>query len=127
VNGNGSLARRAPAGAVTLKAISSKAQRDGVFKNWAVPMGLPEEPGVQRLAVQVEDRPPEFGDFEGTIPEGEYGGGEVSVWDRGTCTIVEWADSAVRFRLTGARLSGDYLLLRFQRKGPREWPLRMVS
>jgi len=102
-------------------------ERDGVFKSWAVPKGVPEVPGVQRLAIQVEDHPLAFGDFEGTIPEGEYGAGEITIWDQGTCTIIEWTDHDVRFTLNGTRLQGEYLLVRFPRKGPREWLLRKVS
>jgi bifunctional non-homologous end joining protein LigD len=102
-------------------------ERDGVFKSWAVPKGVPEEPGIQRLALQVEDHSLEFGDFEGTIPAGESGAGEITIWDRGTCTIEAWTDDNVRFKLHGARLTGEYLLIRFRRKGEREWLLRRIS
>jgi len=67
--------------------------KDGVFKSWAVPKGLPDAVGVKRLAIQVEDHALEFGDFKGTIPPGQYGAGEIRVWDSGTYELLEWAEN----------------------------------
>jgi DNA ligase D-like protein (predicted 3'-phosphoesterase) len=98
-------------------------ERDGVFKSWAVPKGVPETIGTRRLAVQVPDHPLVYGSFEGTIPEGEYGAGTVEIWDEGSYELLEWTDDTVGFILYGNRFEGTYSLIRFARKGPRDWLL----
>jgi bifunctional non-homologous end joining protein LigD len=89
---------------------------DGVLKSWAVTKGPSNNPGDKRLAVRVEDHPLEYGGFEGTIPEGEYGGGTVMLWDRGTWEPVgdpheglEGGD--LKLRLFGERMKGEYVLV----------------
>jgi bifunctional non-homologous end joining protein LigD len=91
---------------------------DGVLLSWAVPKGPSLDPTVKRLAMQVEDHPIEYATFEGVIPEGEYGGGTVMVWDRGTWT-PESPDIAaalrkgeLKFRLAGKKLRGSWVLVR---------------
>jgi bifunctional non-homologous end joining protein LigD len=96
-------------------------ERDGVFKSWAVPKGVPETLGPRHLAVQVPDHALEYGSFAGTIPKGEYGAGTVEIWDEGTYELLEWADDSIGFVLHGNRLEGTYSLIRFARKGPRDW------
>src|SRR5262249_31732174 len=90
---------------------------DGTLKSWAVPKGPGVQPGAKRLAVHVEDHPVEYGSFEGIIPEGEYGGGTVMLWDRGTWEAIGDARAAYRagrlkFRLHGERLKGIWNLVR---------------
>ncbi len=96
-------------------------ERDGVFKSWAVPKGVPETIGPRHLAVHVPDHALEYGSFAGTIPKGDYGAGTVEIWDEGTYELLEWTDDSIGFELHGNRLHGIYSLIRFARKGPRDW------
>ena len=96
----------------------------GVLKSWAVTKGPSLIPGEKRLAVHVEDHPLEYGDFEGTIPKGEYGGGTVIVWDRGTWSPIGdahkgYAKGHLDFELHGEKLGGHWHLVRMHGK-PRE-------
>lgn len=86
--------------------------KDGVLKSWAVPKGIPQEPGTRRLAVQTEDHPVEYSEFEGVIPEGQYGAGIVKLWDRGFYEVKLWTEDKIEFRLNGTKLSGMYALIR---------------
>lgn len=91
-------------------------EMEGVLKSWAVPKGPPAEPGIKRLAVQTEDHPLGYIDFEGIIPEGQYGAGTVKIWDTGPFELLEQKDREIKFRLQGRRLKGTYYLLRFKEK-----------
>jgi bifunctional non-homologous end joining protein LigD len=91
---------------------------DGVFKSWAVPRGPSLDPADKRLAVEVEDHPLDYGDFEGTIPEGQYGGGTVQLWDRGYWTpegsgspAASLDNGELKFSLDGERLHGSWVLV----------------
>lgn len=107
-------------------------EMDGVMKSWAVPKGPSLDPSVKRLAMQVEDHPIEYNTFEGTIPKGEYGGGTVMVWDRGTYTSDPpspnaedalrraYAKGDLKFTLNGARLHGSWVLVRTTRGVPNK-------
>jgi bifunctional non-homologous end joining protein LigD len=95
-------------------------ERDGVLVSWAVPRGLPTKPNDRRLAVHTEDHPIEYGSFEGWIPKGHYGAGEVKIFDRGTYETLEWTDSKVSFRLSGQRHRGEYHLVKTGGRRPGE-------
>jgi bifunctional non-homologous end joining protein LigD len=95
-------------------------EHDGVLKSWAVTRGPSLDPNQRRLAVMTEDHPLEYGGFEGVIPKGEYGGGPVMIWDRGTWEPIGDADEGLakgdlKFRLHGERLNGDYVLVRMKK------------
>ena len=109
---------------------------DGVMLSWAVPKGPNLDPSVKRLAMQVEDHPIEYNTFEGTIPKGEYGGGTVMLWDRGTYEsagpdgdVAElrrgYEKGDFKFVLHGRRLTGSWVLVRTRRGDPRraQWLL----
>ncbi|WP_292126615.1 DNA polymerase ligase N-terminal domain-containing protein, partial [Mesorhizobium sp.] len=93
----------------------------GVLKSWAVPRGPSLNPADKRLAVETEDHPIEYIDFEGVIPEGEYGGGPMIVWDTGTWAPMEDVEKSLRtgafkFRLAGQKLNGGWMLTRLKPK-----------
>jgi bifunctional non-homologous end joining protein LigD len=96
---------------------------NGVMLSWAVPKGPSLDPSVKRLAMQVEDHPIEYNEFEGIIPEGEYGGGTVMIWDRGVwASEAEDVDAALRkgelkFAMAGEKLNGSWVLVRTRRRG----------
>jgi bifunctional non-homologous end joining protein LigD len=98
-------------------------EKNGVLKSWAVPKGMPELPGEKRLAVQTEDHPLEYRNFEGTIPKGQYGAGTVKILDYGTYTAKIWNENMIEFMLGGQRLQGRYVLTRFKKAGEKQWLL----
>jgi bifunctional non-homologous end joining protein LigD len=93
-------------------------ERDGVLVSWALPKGVPDNPATNHLAVHTEDHPMEYATFEGTIPRGEYGGGQVTIWDHGRYEALKWAPDEVKVVLHGRRLNGGWVL--FQTKG-NQW------
>lgn len=115
---------------------------DGVLKSWAVPKGPSTDPRDKRLAVETEDHPLDYADFEGVIPEGEYGGGTVMVWDIGPYDNAKrdadgqiaksmadcWAEGHISVTLHGDKLSGGYALTHFRSEGgQRQWLLVKID
>jgi bifunctional non-homologous end joining protein LigD len=99
---------------------------NGTLLSWAVPKGPSENPDDKRLAVHVEDHPIEYGDFEGTIPQGQYGGGTVMLWDQGTWepntddVDAALAGGKLSFALHGKRLKGNWALVRLRARSPKD-------
>lgn len=87
-------------------------EMDGVLKSWAVPKEPPKEAGTKRLAIQTEDHPLAYANFEGEIPEGEYGAGKVEIWDKGTFELQKRQPKEIIVTLYGNELKGDYVLIK---------------
>jgi bifunctional non-homologous end joining protein LigD len=110
---------------------------DGVLKSWAVPKGPSINPKDKKLAVMVEDHPLEYKDFEGIIPEGNYGAGKVYIWDYGTYHALDTDDMQqssrilreglekghMTFILNGEKLRGEFALIRLKKASPKDWLL----
>jgi bifunctional non-homologous end joining protein LigD len=101
----------------------------GTLKSWAIPKGPSLDPAVKHLAAMVEDHPLDYGDFEGNIPKGEYGGGSVMLWDRGTFELIGEEDGLaqiargdLKFWLHGEKLKGSWALVHMKNRGKgNEW------
>src|SRR3954469_24644494 len=108
-------------------------EMEGVLKSWAVPKGPSYDPTVKRLAMMTEDHPYDYAGFEGVIPEGNYGAGNVIIWDNGTWEFIEPGDDPVKalksgkltFRLYGKKMFGEWALVRIRGRSPKgnEWLL----
>jgi bifunctional non-homologous end joining protein LigD len=94
---------------------------DGTLKSWAVPKTPPETKGTKRLAIQVEDHPLEYAEFYGTIPEGNYGAGEVKIWDKGDYELLKKYSDRIIFELHGKKLKGKYCLVKTNFKNKKSW------
>jgi len=95
---------------------------DDVLVSWAVPKGVPLEPGIKRLAVKVEDHELDYIDFQGEIEEGNYGAGKVVIWDKGTYSLDEEKKDRMVFHLNGKKAKGRYALIKMKDK-KKEWLL----
>ncbi len=111
-------------------------EADGVLKSWAVTRGPSLDPDEKRLAMRTEDHPMSYADFEGTIPKGEYGGGTVMLWDKGTWAPIEGKSAKdlekghLHFTLDGERMKGEWLLIRLKPRGKERgenWLLRKID
>src|SRR5579862_915563 len=103
---------------------------DGALKSWAVPKGPTLDPNEKRLAMMVEDHPIEYGSFEGNIPKGNYGGGSVMLWDRGTYEVLEDMPAEkqlergdFKVRIHGEKIKGDFAIVHIKRGKGNEWLL----
>jgi len=98
-------------------------EMNGTLKSWAVPKQPPKSKGTKCLAIQVEDHPLSYADFEGTIPEGHYGAGKVEIWDKGTYEIKNKDSKKIEFTLHGKKLKGDYVLVKthYGNKPEKSW------
>lgn len=108
---------------------------DGVLKSWAIPKGPSTDPGKKRMAIATEDHPLEYANFEGVIPEDQYGGGVIMVWDAGTYSNLKkdqrdkdgksvseaYKSGKVTVWLEGKKLSGGYALIQTKRGGGKQW------
>jgi bifunctional non-homologous end joining protein LigD len=108
-------------------------EMEGVLKSWAVPKGPSYDPGTKRLAMMTEDHPYDYASFEGVIPDGNYGAGNVIIWDNGTWEFIEPGDDPVAavkqgkltFRMYGKKMFGEWALVRIHGRSPKgnEWLL----
>jgi bifunctional non-homologous end joining protein LigD len=103
-------------------------EREGVLVSFAVPNGLPTEPGDNRLAVHTEDHPLEYLEFHGEIPRGNYGAGTMTIWDRGTYEELKWEPRKIEVRLHGERVEGRYALFPIGREADtKDWMIHRMD
>ncbi len=102
-------------------------ERDGVAVSWAVPNGIPEVPGENRMAVHTEDHPLEYLSWEGVIPKGNYGAGTMKVWDAGTYDTHEWTDAKATVTFHGEQVQGRYHLFQIGGREGKDWMIRRVD
>ena len=103
-------------------------EHDGVLASWAVPKGMPEEPGENRFAAHTEDHPISYLDFHGEIPKGNYGAGTMEIWDQGTYEPLKWEPRKVEVRLDGERLQARYALFPIDKEDPpKDWMIHRMD
>jgi len=94
---------------------------DGVLKSWAVPKGLPDKKGVKRLAVQTEDHPLDYINFQGEIPKDQYGAGTVKIFDKGKFELIKKNSNKISFKLKGKKIKGEYHLIKTEFGKKNQW------
>jgi len=97
-----------------------------VLKSWAVPKGVPLKSGIKHLAVAVEDHPVDYIGFHGVIPKGNYGAGQVAIWDKGKFKLLDFGQNFFKLELRGKKLKGRYVLTQFG-QGKKNWLVFKVS
>ncbi|HXB15918.1 MAG TPA: DNA ligase D [Solirubrobacteraceae bacterium] len=103
-------------------------EHDGVLVSWAVPKGMPEEPGENRFAAHTEDHPIDYLSFHGEIPQGNYGAGEMTIWDHGTYECLKWEPRKVEVSLHGERLHARYALFAIDKvEPPKDWMIHRMD
>jgi bifunctional non-homologous end joining protein LigD len=100
---------------------SDSPEEPNVLKSWAVPKGISNDKGVKRLGIMVEDHPLDYISFEGTIPEGNYGAGTVTVWDKGSFEVISKKTGSLKILLQGKKLTGEFHLVHTKRGKGNEW------
>jgi len=95
----------------------------GILKSWAIPKQPPRTKGIKRLAIQVPDHVRSYANFEGEIPEGQYGAGKVKIWDKGKFHLIEKTNDKIEFELKGLKLKGKYVLVKtkYGSKPDKSW------
>ena len=103
-------------------------EHEGALVSWAVPKGMPEQPGENRFAAATEDHPIEYLEFQGRIPEGNYGAGTMTIWDSGTFEVLKWEARKIEVDLHGERLDARYALFPIDREDPpRDWMIHRMD
>jgi bifunctional non-homologous end joining protein LigD len=100
-------------------------EHDGTAPSWAIPNGMPMTPDENRLAVRTEDHPLEYLEFEGEIPEGQYGAGTMRIWDQGTYELEKWTAGKVMLDFAGEKVRGRYAI--FRTRGEKDWMIHRID